>query len=191
MDWTDVSTTPHRAIGHQVGASYTDATAIVTGRWGPDQSATATVFNTGPLNEICLSELELRLRSTIAPHINRGYEVTFKASQTDKAYLIIVRWNGPLGAFTGLLDAHGAQYGVKNGDVIKATIVGDRITAYKNGVEVGHVSDRMYTEGNPGIGFNLENSHAGCPGTNDRYGFSKFRAQTAFTLTRPVCAVNC
>jgi hypothetical protein len=176
LDWTDVSTTPHHAIGHQVGASYTDATAILKGDWGPNQSATATIFTTGPIADICVAELEMRLRSSIAPHSNRGYEVTFKVSQTDKAYLIIVRWNGVLGDFTTLLEKYGARYGVQNGDTMTATIVGNRITAYKNGVEMGHATDDTYTGGNPGMGFNLENSHAGCPGINDRYGFTSFRA---------------
>src|SRR4249920_3987928 len=58
-DWTDVSTSPHRAIGHQVGASYTDATAIINGTWGANQRATATVFATQSLNEDCASEVEL------------------------------------------------------------------------------------------------------------------------------------
>src|ERR1700704_5961227 len=44
LDWTNVSTTPGLAIGHQVGANFTDATALLAGAWGPDQMATATVY---------------------------------------------------------------------------------------------------------------------------------------------------
>ena len=175
LDWTDVSTTPGRAIGHQVGASYTDATALLTGTWGADQSATAVVFTTAaPIKDECLSEVEIRLRSSMSPHDNRGYEVTFSLSQSDSAYLIIVRWDGPLGEFTGLFHKTGANYGVTNGDVMTATIVGNRITAYKNGEMMGSVTDDIFTSGNPGIGFNLQNAEPGCAGTNDRYGFSRF-----------------
>ncbi len=120
LDWTNVSTTPGRAIGHQVGASYTDATALLTGAWSPDQRVTATVFAAGALNEECYSEVEMRLRSSISAHSNRGYEVGFKVSQSSVAYLIIVRWNGALGDFTYLANLHAAQYGVKNGDVVSA-----------------------------------------------------------------------
>jgi hypothetical protein len=176
IDWTDVSTTPGHAIGHQVGSSYTDATALLTGTWGADQSATAVVFTTGPIQDECLSEVEIRLRSSMSPHDNHGYEITFKVSQTEEAYLLIVRWDGPLGKFTSLLHPAGAKYGVTNGDVMKATIVGNRITAYKNGVMMGSVTDDTFTSGNPGIGFNLESPPPGCRDTNDRYGFTAFSA---------------
>lgn len=174
-DWTDVSSTGGRAIGHQTGASYTDATAVLTGTWGPDQSASATVFASGPRPDKCKSEVELRLRSTIGRHDNRGYEITFSVSQ-ENPYLLIARWNGQLGDFTVLLNPYGEQYRVGNGDVIKATVVGNRITAYKNGVVMGRVTDDAFSSGTPGLGFNLENSRAGCPGTNGEYGFSHFSA---------------
>src|SRR5262245_34123365 len=43
-DWSDVASTPGFAVGHQTGASYTDATALLKGNWGRNQRATATVF---------------------------------------------------------------------------------------------------------------------------------------------------
>src|SRR5262249_1004416 len=129
-DWSDVSSAPGFAIGHQTGASYTDATALLKGSCGPNQRATATRFATTTLMEACYSEVELRLRSTLAHRRNRGYEISFKVSQTDSAYLIIVRWNGALGDFSSLFKGPGIKYAVKNGDVISATIVGDTITAY-------------------------------------------------------------
>jgi hypothetical protein len=175
-DWTNVSITPGRAVGHQIAARNTDATAILSGNWRPDQATTAAVFVTGPLNEKCRSEVQLRLRSTIALHSNRGYQVAFAVSQTPNAYLRIVRWDGVLGDATTLLTKYGVQFGVKSGDVLRATIVGHRITVYKNGLELAHVSDAGIPTGSPGMGFGLENSHAGCPGTNDRYGFSQFSA---------------
>jgi len=175
-DWTDVSSSARRAIGHQVEASYTDATAILKGPWGSDQRAAATVFTTAALDGDCYSEVELRLRSSISLHSNRGYEVSFKVSEAETAYLIIVRWNGRLGDFTYLFRGDGKAYGVKNGDAIEATVVGTAITAYKNGVKVGQATDNVFADGSPGIGFNLENAKPGCRGTNDRYGFSSFSA---------------
>ena len=49
---------------------------------------------------------------------------------------------------------------VKTGDVVKATIVGNVITAYLNGIAVGTATDSTYTTGNPGMGFNLDQSEA-------------------------------
>ena len=149
VDWTDVSTTLHRAIGHQIGGSYTDATAILNGTWDANQRATATVFTSGAISDDCYSEVELRLRSSIASHAIRGYEVSFKVSETAAAYLIIVRWNGALGDFTYLRRDFGTQYGVKNGDVISATIVGNTITAYKNGTGDGAGERRCVQWGKP------------------------------------------
>jgi hypothetical protein len=176
LDWTNVSTAGGQAIGHQVGASHTDATALLTGPWGANQQATARVFSVGTLNEACYSEVELRLRSSLAAHSNRGYEIGFKVSQSSQAYLIVVRWNGALGNFTVLLNRTGSQYGVKDGDIISAKMVGNVITAYKNGVQMGQVTDNTYTSGSPGMGFNLENSASGCSGTNGKYGFNGYSA---------------
>jgi hypothetical protein len=176
IDWTDVWSLGGKAIGREVGRTYTDGTALLTGTWGANQQATATVFSSGTVSGDCYPEVELRLRSAIAPHSIRGYEVGFKVTSASDAYLIIVRWNGPYGDFTYLLNAHAAQYGVKDGDVVSAKIVGNVITAYKNGVVMGTATDNTYTTGSPGVGFNLENAASGCSGSNDQYGFSRFTA---------------
>jgi len=178
-DWSDVSSNRGLAVGHQTGDSFTDATALLKGNWRPNQRATATVFATTTLVEDCYSEVELRLRSTLTPGSNRGYEVTFKVSQTDAAYLIIVRWNGALGDFSYLFRDTGVGYAIKNGDVISATIVGDTITAYRNGEPLAQATDDTFASGSPGMGFSLENGPAECRGTNDRYGFRSFQAMDA------------
>jgi hypothetical protein len=178
LDWTNVSTTPGLAIGHQVGPSYTDATAILTGAWGPNQRATATVYSVSP-NDACSQEVELRLRSALSARVSRGYEISFKVSQSSAAYLIIVRWNGALGDFTYLFNQSGAQYGVKTGDVVSARIVGSVITAYKNGVQMGQANDGTFATGAPGMGFNLESAPAGCAGTNSNYGYTSYTATDA------------
>jgi hypothetical protein len=178
LDWADVATTPGTATGRQVGAEFTDGTAILTGTWGPDQAASATVF-TGRQNDECYQEVELRLRSSLAAHRATGYEINFKASQSSAAYLQIVRWNGRLGDFTYLSDNRGARFGVRTGDVVRATVEGNVITAYKNGTMMAQARDDVFTAGAPGIGFNLESKSPGCAGTNGEYGFTSFTASDA------------
>ena len=146
LDWHDMSTTPGLAIGHQSGSSYTDGTALLTGSWGPNQTVEAVVHAVNP-KDSCYQEVELRLRSTLTPRSCTGYEISFKATKTSGAYLIIVRWNGPLGDFSYLVNTSGAQYGVTEGDVVKATIVGNVITAYLNGVAGRHRDRRNLRDG--------------------------------------------
>lgn len=118
----------------------------------------------------------MRLRSALSPHRCTGYEISFKATKTDAAYLIIVRWNGAVGDFTYLQQYNGAKYGVAEGDVVKATIEGDVITAYLNGAVMGTATDDTFHDGSPGMGFNLETGDASCVGTNGDYGFTSFLA---------------
>jgi hypothetical protein len=176
LDWHDVSTTPGLAIGHQSVTSYTDGTALLTGAWGPTQSVEAVVHTVNQ-KDSCYQEVELRLRSSLSAHSCSGYEVSFKASKTSAAYLIIVRWNGPVGNFTYLSRYDGAKYGVADGDTVKATIEGNVITAYLNGMMVGTATDSTYSSGSPGMGFNLETSgDSSCIGTNGDYGFTRLTA---------------
>lgn len=72
---------------------------------------------------------------------------------------------GGLADFTYLVPTQrGKQYGVKTGDVVKATIVGNEIRAYKNGVLMGQAKDNTYIQGYPGFGCN--------EGKNGDYGIS-------------------
>lgn len=59
---------------------------------------------------------------------------------------------GPLGKFTYLADKRGADYGLKDGDTLKASIIGNVITVSINGVEKAQVKNDTHTTGNPGIG---------------------------------------
>jgi hypothetical protein len=171
LDWGYVSTTVGQTHTHPGTASYADATALLTGTWDSDQMAQATVGNivNACTSDTCYPEVELRLRSTLSAHVCSGYEITFSLKPNDKAYLIIVRWNGPLADFTYLLNQSGSQYQAKTGDVIKATAVGNVISAYKNGVLMGQATDNTFTSGNPGMGFNEQSF-------NGDYGFSSFIA---------------
>ncbi len=60
--------------------------------------------------------------------------------------------------------------------MVKATIAGNVITAYLNGVKVGTATDATYATGSPGMGMNLETGDASCVGTNGDYGFTHYTA---------------
>ena len=153
LDWANVGTTSGRAFGLESGSTgYDDSVALLTGNWGPDQTVEATVYTVNQ-NDKVWEEVELRLRSALSAHSATGYEINFRCLKTKDAYSEIVRWNGPLGSFTYLQQLKGAQYGVANGDVVKATIVGNVITTYINGVQVGQATDDTYATGQPGMGF--------------------------------------
>src|SRR2546421_139021 len=79
-----------------------------------------------PMEEY-FQEVEIRLRSTLTPHRCTGYEIFFRCLKTDNAYAEIVRWNGKIGDFTSLRKLIGPQYGVRDGDVVEATISGHDI----------------------------------------------------------------
>src|SRR5258706_5410200 len=173
LDWFNVATQPGLAYGTQLGGGgFDDSTAILTGSWGPTQTVQATVhsINQSPDDSV-VEEVELRLRNTISPHRITGYELHFRCSKTGNSYTEIVRWNGPLGDFTYLDHKGGSAYGVANGDVVKATMNGNRIVVYVNGVQVSQATDGTYATGNPGIGFGLSGSVAPTD-----FGFSSFTA---------------
>jgi hypothetical protein len=172
LDWSNVATNPGLAYGVELGTSgFDDSTALLTGTWGSDQWTEATVHTVNQ-NDAIFEEVELRLRSALSANRNTGYEINFRCSKTANAYTQIVRWDGPLGKFTYLKQNGGAQYGIADGDTVKATAVGDIITAYINGVQVAQATDSTFTHGSPGIGFYLQ----GATGVNTDYGFTSFTA---------------
>src|SRR5262249_35437669 len=150
-------------------AQYDDSIAILSGTWAPDQSASAVIhIGNGVGGNGVFEEVELLLRTTISPGLITGYEIN--ASVIDgNPYMQVVRWNGPLGDFTGI---GGQVISVKNGDTIAATIIGSTITVYLNGQAQFSVSDSTFSSGSPGIGFFLQ----GITGVNGNYGFSSFSA---------------
>ena len=179
LDWTDVRTTPGFAFGTEKGGrrqapqKYDDSTALLKGTWGSDQTVQATVHAVNPnQNGTVLEEVELRLRSSISPHNCTGYEVMFRCSKIPKAYCNIARWEGQLGKFTMLKETYGSEYGVKDGDVVKATMIGKVLTVYINGVQMIQLSDDQFPNGNPGVGYYLE----GATGVMGDFGFSSFMA---------------
>ena len=151
---------------------YDDPTAVLAGDWGANQHATGVVFSRNPTEEY-FQEVEFRLRSAITPHSCTGYEVFFRCLKTESAYAEIVRWNGKVGDFTSLAKLIGPAYGVRDGDVIAATIVDDVLRGFINGVEVISATDDTFASGSPGIGFNFFVGD-----TNVDHGFRSFEVDT-------------
>jgi hypothetical protein len=184
LDWENVRTTPGFAFGADASGdpNYDDPTALLTGTWGPNQTVQAKVRSVNQRSSGVTQEVELRLRSTITAHRNAGYEVLFRCTRDGSQYVQIVRWNGPLGNFT-YIDARPGP-GIRDGDVVKATIVGSTITGYINGVQVTQGTDGTFTSGNPGIGFYLR----GGAGSNVDFGFTTFTATDGSLTTAPAPA---
>ena len=179
FDWRNVRTNVGLAYGTQSGSGgYDDSTALLSGTWGPNQTCQATVYSVNQTNSF-VEEVELRLRSTITAHSCTGYEVNFRCVHPG-GYVQIVRWNGPLGNFSYVYGTQSPYPGIANGDVIKATINGNLIIAYVNGVEVFRGTDSTYTTGNPGIGFF---NHDGSISNNDDFGFTSFTASDGIVPT--------
>jgi hypothetical protein len=156
---------------------YDDPTAVLTGAWGRNQHAKGRVFSKKP-TDTYFQEVEIRLRSAISPRLCTGYEVFWRCIKTDEGYAEIVRWNGRIGDFTSLKKLVGAQYGVEDGDLVEATIRGNVIRGFINGVEVISAADDVFRAGSPGIGFNFFVGN-----TNVDHGFSYFEVDTDDDLT--------
>jgi hypothetical protein len=163
---------PSSGEGSTPEGDYDDPTAVLTGAWGKNQHAKGKVFSRKPTAEY-FQEVELRLRSAIAPHHCTGYEVFFRCLKTDEGYAEIVRWNGKVGDFTSLKKLVGPRYGVKDGDEIGATINGNVLKGFINGVEVISATDDFFDSGSPGIGFNFFVGN-----TNVDHGFTYFEVDT-------------
>jgi hypothetical protein len=160
------------AEGSLPEGDYDDPTAVLSGEWGRNQHAKARVFSRNPTNEY-FQEVEIRLRSAIAPHLCTGYEVFWRCLKTDEGYAEIVRWNGKVGDFTSLRKLIGAEYGVKDGDEVEAVIDGTSIKGFVNGREVISATDDVFDSGSPGIGFNFFVGN-----TNVDHGFTHFEVDT-------------
>lgn len=171
LKWKNVRTTSGFAFGTETGSGgYDDSTAVLTGSWNADQSAQAkvSIAHADGGNGV-FEEVEIRLRTTISANSNSGYEINCSVIQGNP-YMQIVRWNGPLGSWT-LLDAR--DVGCGNGDVLKASVTGSTITAYKNGSAVFSVNDGTFKNGSPGIGFYLQGGNSSM---TSNFGFSTFTA---------------
>lgn len=203
IDWTNVKTSNGSATGTQVrdvNYYYDDSVAILKGTWGPDQTAEAIVYSANQYgggasgwdgNEYsdCNKEVELILRGDITAHSIFLYEINFSSRKDGNGYSEIGKWTGARGVFNqGYLsqksgsDCGEVGCGVTNGDVVKATIVGNTIKVYKNNVLINTATDTtdVLVTGKPGIAFY---SSIGCTGTahNDDFGFTSYTASAPET----------
>jgi hypothetical protein len=174
LDWSDLGTISGHSYGSVVSAGYDDPVALLVDTWGPDQMVEGTVFSINQ-QDSPNQEVELRLRSSVSAHRCTGYEITWRVSANETAYMGIARWNGKLNDFTDLGTHYGAQFGVSNGDVIRATAIGGVISAYKNGALQARVTDSTFPTGSPGMGTDWG------PGTNTDFGLSDFAATDRIT----------
>jgi len=163
---------PTSMDGGEPEGDYDDPTALLDGVWGRNQYAKATVFSKNP-TERYFQEVEIRLRSTMTPHYCSGYEVFWRCLKTEVGYSEIAKWNGKVGSFTSLRKLFGPQYGVEDGDIVAATVVGSEIKGFINGVEVISAIDNTFETGNPGIGYNF-----GVGDTNADHGFTYFEVES-------------
>ena len=159
------------ATGAAVG-DYDDPTAVLTGQWGPNQYGKVKVFSRNQTDKY-FQEVQIRLRHNMKPKFCDGYEVFFRVLDSDAGYAEIVRWNGPVGGWTSLKKLIGKKFGVKDGAIIEASIVGNVITGYLNGVEMISVVDDNIKSGAPGVGFNF-----GVGTTNADHGVRTFEVHT-------------
>jgi hypothetical protein len=184
--WGNVQTNGAMAFGVTEPTSYGDPTAILTGTWGPEQTAQATVKITTTPNNGCCHEAEIRLRTAINPatHTITGYEI-YGSVTPGSGYCHIASWGGPNGSWANIESSTPSLF-LKNGDVLKATVTGTNpviVTAYLNGSQIMTVQDYgnftfsdgkkygPWTGGAPGVGFydNTDNNWG-------YFGFSSFTA---------------
>jgi len=180
LDWTAVWKDGGIAYGTQTGvetgpACYADSYAVLSG-FPSDQEAWGEVFIARP-NASCFQEVEILLRWTHLPHRTTGYECFARCMRDHSSYLQIVRWNGPLADYTYLADMRGIDFGLKNGDILKASVIGNIITVSVNGVKKAEAVDDTYPTGNPGIGFFLHCDEDQGIGTNGDFGFTGYTAR--------------
>ncbi|MGA2618879.1 MAG: hypothetical protein ABSF26_14815 [Thermoguttaceae bacterium] len=188
QDWTRIRKKDGIAYGTQTGTStgdkrYDDSFAHLSG-FPPDQEAWGVVHIAKP-NAACHQELEILLRWASSAHRATGYECNARCLSSSSSYMEIVRWDGPLAKFTYLARMGGPDYGLKHGDTLKASIVGNVITVYVNGTRRLRVSDDTYKTGNPGIGTFLQCDGGQGMGSNSDFGFSSFTARAKSAVDQP------
>ena len=130
--------------------TYDDSYAYLSG-FGPNQQVEAVVY-VDPSLLGDPHEVELLLRWADSALNARGYECLFHFN----GQVQLMRWNGPFGG----LHRNSRRHWLKSlgralvtGDVIKATINGNTISAFVNGVERSSGNRFNVDNGQPGIGF--------------------------------------
>lgn len=151
IDWNNPRTVAGEAFGAAIATTYNDDIAVLTTSFTPNQYAQGTVYRAPGYSPGVSHEVELLLHFQISANVAHGYEVLWGIS----GYIAIVRWEGPVGIYTALLENVNPGIGAPvDGDVFRAEIRGGVITVFKNGqlVATGPL-DSTWQAGQPGIGF--------------------------------------
>jgi hypothetical protein len=176
LDWVNCEIYQGVTYGLQTNFGYDDSTALLNGTWRSNQLGSAVLTRPSSANV----EVEIRLRSTISAHVNKGYEVLFQANG---GYVQIVTWHGDLGSFEVL--SNKTTVTINNGDTLSASVTNSTISAYVNGALVAQVTNTEHTNGNPGIGF------YGGTAVNRQAGWTSFTAtDDAGDITAPSVAIT-
>jgi hypothetical protein len=143
--WTKVQTAGTNGAAN----TYDDSYAYLSG-FAPNQQGEAVVY-VDPNLTGAPHEVEMLLRWADSAQRARGYECLFNF----QGGLEIVRWNGPFGDFTVLPGRGPCSIGrnLISGDVVKASVIGNTITAFINDIPLCMASDSTWANGQPGIGF--------------------------------------
>ena len=170
LDWRNVQTVPGKVYASEsveANNRYSDPIAVLNSAFTANQYAQGTVSRVpGYRNSADGHEIELLLRFQITANNARGYEVLWGQDGN----MAIVRWNGPVGDYTPLVDRLRIGQAL-DGDVLRAQIIGNMIRVYKNGTLVAIATDSTYSTGQPGMGF------WPTPGsTLQSYGWKRFEA---------------
>lgn len=149
--WTSIKTANGATVGTTgVTGGYDDSYAYLTQDFGPNYEIEGVVYRSPSLPSGDNHELELHLRVSDTTNTAMLYEVTWQAYGGQQ----IVRWNGPYGDITVLPTTELKYFAsqIQNGDRLKASVIGNVITMYVNGVATLRATDSTFTTGQPGIG---------------------------------------
>jgi hypothetical protein len=147
--WHDVKKQGGVAMPSAANESYDDSYALLSG-FTPDVTVQATVRRAPNADCSCPHDVELLLRMEDGSDYVRGYEVYFSCTASSPR-AAIVKWNGAMGDYMEI--GSSTPINLKTGDVISATIQGNHITAFLNGVLVAEATDSTFSDGQPGVGF--------------------------------------
>jgi hypothetical protein len=164
-NWNNALTVPGRATASVLSGNpsrYNDSIAHLStsvATFTPNQFAQGVVYKAAGYDPRAVGkhEVELLLRFSITNGVARGYEIGWG---TD-GYIFLVRWDGGLGSYTALYDPGTGSIPIpQDGDVLRVEIIGNNVSAYRNGVliagwpqAVTSHGGTVWTAGQPGMGF--------------------------------------
>ena len=181
--FTNVRTANGTAYGTQSGAiQYDDSYAYLDG-FANDHEVEIEVYRGSPSETNHEIEIHLRMSDDPVTDIVKSYEILFGFST---GAFQIMRWDGTWASqdfYLPDITGNGSGTGlsgvtIQNGDILKARIVGQTITVWRNGTQIWTVTDPVeiggHAVGQPGIGFYLSGNSAGAP----EFAVSKYTARS-------------